>query len=403
MKRPNIILFIILILLLIIFFINNNNNNITISNFDDVQFNKLYYTIPCNYEKNDCFYDALNKNNFSSSQNINEVSLIMPCSYDIIENEVNKLINNGIKNNKFQKQLRIFMMENSDLMVSKLGLWIHLKKEYGEKKAATLLPFTWDLTNSGDIEKFRKDFDPNKLYITKNNRQRQEGLEIQNNLDNILKSNNKYILVQELLQNPYCVNGRKINLRVYVLVIKDADNNITVQVYKDGFMYYTAELFQKNSLDDKHNITTGYVDRKIYAENPLTHSDFKIYLDSNRNLYPIEQNVISERTRVSDFVFNKIYKLVYDVFNVYNNILAKNSLGVSFQLYGVDVAIDENLNAMMMEINKGPDLSAKDTRDKELKINLSTDILKSVGLLPNTNNNFLTVYNIIDGTETKFI
>ena len=51
-----------------------------------------------------------------------------------------------------------------------------------------------------------------------------------------------------------------------------------------------------------------------------------------------------------------------------------------------------------MEINKGPDLSAKDGRDRELKMNLATDILKSVGLVSNnlSSNNFITVLETVN-------
>ena len=40
-------------------------------------------------------------------------------------------------------------------------------------------------------------------------------------------------------------------------------------------MYYTPELFEKNSSDLKKNITTGYIDRQIYIDNPLTHMDWR--------------------------------------------------------------------------------------------------------------------------------
>ena len=76
------------------------------------------------------------------------------------------------------------------------------------------------------LELFKIKKNTNKMSITKNNYQRQEGLEIHTKLDTILKSRDKYILVQELLQDPYLVSGRKINLRVYVLVIKDNYSNI---------------------------------------------------------------------------------------------------------------------------------------------------------------------------------
>ena len=156
-------------------------------------------------------------------------------------------------------------------------------------------------------------------------------------------------------------------------------------------MYYTPDLFQKNTKEFSKNITTGYVDRKIYQENPLTHDDFRIYLDSNRNLSEIEKNVINKKIKLSEYIFTQIYELLKSVFYIYTNLLSIEDLGIGFQLYGADIAINDNLNPSLMEINKGPDLTAKDGRDKELKLKLSEDILKSVGLLPNINNNFTTV------------
>lgn len=203
------------------------------------------------------------------------------------------------------------MLNNTDLMVSKWHLWEFLNNKYGEEFAGTLLPKSWNLTVDALYNDFVKSYDKNKLYITKNNQQRQEGLEI---IDDISKINrNKYVLIQELLQNPYLINGRKINLRVYCVVVR-TKNNVKCYSYNDGFMYYTPEPFIKGSNDFKRNITTGYIDRKIYEENPLTHKDFKTYLDSNRTLSVAEQNVVNagngSNGKLSTYIFNKINKLL---------------------------------------------------------------------------------------------
>ena len=79
------------------------------------------------------------------------------------------------------------------------------------------------------------------------------------------------------------------------------------------------------------------------------------------------------------------------IFETFDNTLGTKTTGVSFQLYGVDVAIDSELRPQIMEINKGPDLTAKDERDKRLKINMCKDMLKSVGLVKNDNNNFINI------------
>ena len=291
------------------------------------------------------------------------------------------------------------MLNNTDYMVSKIALWKFLNDRYGTTIASTMMPYSVDLTNKNELDNFKKNYNKNKLYITKNNNQRQEGIEIHNNLDSIMNSLNKYILVQELLQDPYLINGRKINLRVYCLIIKDTKSNIDIQIYQDGFMYYTPELFEKGNPSFKKNITTGYIDRKVYEENPLTHEDFKKYLDNpSRPLTDVEKYFKQTRPNIklSNYVFTQINHLMKFILETYVETIGTKTLGVGFQLYGADIAINEHLHPMIMEINKGPDLTAKDGRDKDLKEGLCRDMLKSVGLItPNTNNKFLTVLEIV--------
>jgi hypothetical protein len=122
--------------------------------------------------------------------------------------------------------------------------------------------------------------------------------------------------------------------------------------------------------------------------------DFRKWLDnSNRDLTPIEKYIkqTHPNIKISDYIFAQIYEQLGFIFKTYEDIVGTKTNGVCFQLYGVDVAINNQLNPLVMEINKGPDLTAKDGRDKDLKLNLCTDILKSVGLIANVNNNFITV------------
>lgn len=378
-------------------FSNIQNNIIGINN--NIKFNKLYYGLECNYERAGCFYETLVNNNFKSTNNILEASLIVPCTYETTEQELNDLRKKNIEKNIFGNNVRIFMLKNTDYLVSKIELWLKIKEKYGAKIAQTIMPYTWDLNNKNDLNDFRNKFKKNSLYITKNNNQRQEGLLIQDNVDEICNSKDKYILVQELLQDPYLINGRKINLRVYCLFIRDSNGNSRTSIYKDGFMYYTSDLFAKNNKDFTKNITTGYVDRKVYEENPLTHDDFRKYLDSNRELSDIEHYIKNKNIKLSDYVFTNIYLLLKFVFEIYLNILGTNTFGVGFQLYGADIAINDQLKPLLMEINKGPDLRAKDGRDKKLKLKLSEDVLCSVGLLPNNKtNNFI---NMIDNIKIE--
>lgn len=333
------------------------------------------------YIRKNCKYlmvDTL-KNILEENKKFNK-NIYIPCTYNGIDIEYNYFPydTNGI----------YFLIDGINKMVSKDLLYKLVKTQYGENKTLSLMPKSWII--SEDKNKFINEFDPNNIYILKKNIQQQKGLYITNNIDDIIKEFNNYknkkkypyIIVQELLQDPYLINERKINMRIYVLVTKIKDN-FNVYVYNDGFMYYTSNKFKYNSLDPKDNITTGYIDRQVYEENPLTHQDFRKYLINKHD------------NNTSDLVFNNINNLIKDIFIVFKNNIGNNKKlynNLKFQLFGADVAIDNKYGAKLMEINKGPDLATKDKRDSEIKHNLVRNIFNIVGLANyNIINNFIKI------------
>ena len=134
------------------FRIVNSNLVSSETSFKKINPNYLYYGLPCNYIKDDCFYEALHKNGYSLTNDIKKASLIVPCSYETTEKEIYDLYNGGITQNQYGDGVRIFMLNNTDHMVSKLALWQYLKRKYGSDIASTMLPYTWDLTNNDEVE-----------------------------------------------------------------------------------------------------------------------------------------------------------------------------------------------------------------------------------------------------------
>lgn len=329
----------------------------------------------CKYTMNKTLENQLKKYNIV--KNDDKWNLYIPCSYDNPTKEIKEM--------PVKKNGKYFIIDNIDNMIAKEWLWKNMVKHHGIKKTETLMPKSYVLNNDGDIDKFLKDYNNNKIYIMKKNIQRQNGLKITNDKIEILNGKYKdFKLAQELLQNPYLINGRKINLRCYVLTICN-NNKINVYNYKDGFMYYTPKLFVKNSLDRDVNITTGYIDRKVYEENPLTHQDFRLYLDDEkRNLSGIEKYIRERGMKISSVCFNRINELIKNIFESFVGIICKTQKfkhnNTLFELFGIDVAIDEDLNCMVMEVNKGPDMGAKDKRDSELKHKVIRDVFRLVGL-----------------------
>jgi len=286
-----------------------------------------------------------------------------PCGYTDAEDEIK-----NIKiTNEYQK---IFMIDGCDYIVSKFTLWNILEKTYGINDAAKLLPKSYLSYNKDDVAKFwifynkKMKLNKNSKFIIKNDQQRQEGINLlrdRNEISKLIKKE-EYV-IQEYLENPFTIIGHKINLRYYLLIVC-RENKREAYIHVNGFVYYTAEKYEKDSLDFHKNITSGYVDRKIYENNPLTVEQFHMHLiKNNYNFKKYMSNLIK--------CFRKVLYAIEPYICKQKNLINNTR----FQLFGCDIAPDNDLNVRILEFNKGPDFTPKDSRDKKVKLKVLHDIL----------------------------
>lgn len=338
----------ILIIFIVIFFIffNRINNTELFTNF-----------------KASCKKLPRALNNALEKKNIKRVEddswdFYIPCSYTKCESNI-KAFKNKFTNKK------IFMIDGCDWIASKTALWKLIKKEF-PKNAPLIMPKTFVLSSQKDRKDFKEFYlkkklrYPNSKFILKNFKQRQLGLKLSDNFNKIINSiDDGFKLAQDFLENPFIINNRKVNLRYYLLIVCHKDK-IKGYLYNDGFVYYTPKFYKKYSLDFDRNITTGYIDRSVYLENPLTVKEFRKYLGEYKaKKWDVE-------------VYNKVNMVMQALSNkICSNDKLKNS--IKFQIFGADLAPDENLNGTLMEINKGPDIGFKDEKDGNLKKNMVYD------------------------------
>lgn len=269
----------------------------------------------------------------------------------------------------------IYGIAGTDDMASKSNLYKILKDTYTSKILDTIVPKTYIVDNEKSMLQLKNE-KGNHVYIAKKNIQRQAGVLLFT--DNDKKNFSKdYVVVQRVLQNPFLIDGKKINLRVYMLIIIN-ETNIDFYIYNDGFLYYTVDNFEKYSTDTRKIITAGFnIDRGVYNKNPLTIHDLTIHIGNHKSNI-LNANII------------KLFGFIKNAFS--SSLFAKNVSipGIKFLIYGCDIAPDETLDVTLMEINKGPDLSYKDERDKKVKLNLMKDAFDLAGISNyniNTNNN----------------
>jgi len=379
---------ILLIVIVFVLFFRSEYNEEGMINIAPIN-NPEWSRNKCDYYMNKTHTNVLSKNKIGKNEN--NWDFYFPCAYDQINKE--------IKSMPIKSEGKYFIIDNADQITAKNLLWDNIVSHHGLDRAKLISPETFVLSRQSDIDRLKNTHYSGKIYILKRNVQRQEGLKITDNLSEITVEKGKYVLAQELLQDPYTIGGRKINLRVYVLIVCQGEN-MDVYVYNNGFMYYTKDEFKKGSKEDGPNITTGYVERWVYKVNPLTHKDFKAYLDdtSRKLIFPVEKVLREQGLLISDVIFSRINRLIADIFISFKGKVCRpgNKLceNVTYQLFGADVAINDTLQPTIMEVNKGPDLSPKDERDGTVKYNMVQDVYKILGALPNPNNDFMKVLDI---------
>jgi hypothetical protein len=239
-----------------------------------------------------------------------------------------------------------------------------------------VIPKTYILSSPKDYDELiKKEFDhetgePLRPLLLKQNIQRQNGLTFVQNVNDVInneKNSKQNVVCQVLLTKPYLVDSRKINMRIYLLVI--CDNRLKKTrafIYNDGFMYYTREYYSKDNINQDTQITTGYIDRKVYEENPLTITDF------------INQKLTTQEKRLFQKNLHDLFRKVMQSYEPLLNLNEYDKGPGHFIILGCDIAPDIDLNIKILEINKGPDLSYKDKRDGELKYQMVRNAFNAI-------------------------
>lgn len=302
--------------------------------------------------------------------------IYIPCGYNYVELELAKLKPNA--NNKF-----VTAIKGCDLLCSKNSLWYILVNEYGKSKAEQIIPNSWVLNDAENLLDFQKFIASGKgnIFILKNNIQAKQGLLLTDNIPFIEEQwyNTKYKVVQYYLTNPYTINQRKLNIRLYVVIIcKPGYNNtrtVDWYLYNEGKCIYTNKKYDpilsiiKPNLEDKEqHFTSLNLDNSLYNRENLPES--------------LQQLRTYMTPEIYDAILSKIIVKLGYIKHAYKNKLCNltelNKL-TNFQLFGIDVIINaSDLTPYILEFNKGPEMTFKSPGDSKLKTGLITNMLNMV-------------------------
>lgn len=312
----------------------------------------------------------IEKNVLDKFEKVNDETwnLYVPCGYTYVEKELS-----DNRHFKSRSSGTILGIQGADYFAAKDRAWRMLVKKYGRLRASIYMPESWVTYDQHDMESFvsQAKKNPNAMYIMKKNIQQQMGLHIFTDPSEAAAAwSNGFVVIQRILGNPFIINGRKINLRVYVLVVCDK-NGKRLYVYEDGFVYYSKVPYVTGKTREEI-ITTGYIDRGVYEGNPLTFKDFIRYVHEHHGA-----------RYVDNFMRSRNYVLQGFMEAAQTHFCSEANNKVTFaQSFGIDIQPNKDLtDVKILEWNKGQSLEIMDARDGNLKQKMIDDIYRTIGVV----------------------
>ena len=279
-----------------------------------------------------------------------------------------------------------YELTRKDLMAKNIKKYKkQLLKEGKTVDHLDFLPLTYVLPQdmSVFIEEFKKY--PNSLWILKpNNRCQGQGITLLNKTSKVkrmsftkkvtdnyqnINTNDVYV-VSKYIENPFLMNGKKFDMRIYCLVT--TFHPLKAYLYQQGFCRFCNEKFSVD-VSDINNIY-------MHLTNVAIQKKYEKYQKSNGGKFSL-QNLHFYLENV--YGYERAQKCHSDITQVIiNSLLSVESVMFNdkhcFECYGYDILIDQNLKPWLIEINSSPSLTTTTKGDFILKKRLINDVIDIV-------------------------
>lgn len=272
-------------------------------------------------------------------------------------------------------------MENNYHLSNKKAIFYNMKVYYEAigKEYNHYLPLTFHIKeglNDPQFLKFEQLYhdalDPNKptildqspkfgktLWIVKpgENTNRGCGIQVSRDIDHIkslvqntnVNGNRRSYIIQKYIEKPLLYKNRKFDIRCFTMMCT-IGGNLQGYWYTDGYLRTSSREFTIKNVSNRYvHLTNDAVQKKLddYGKfesgNKLSYQEFQKYLDSQGIKCDFAKDVSI-----------KIRQLVQDSMRAVSRKMDPNRKNASFEIFGYDFMIDEDLNTWMIEVNTNP-------------------------------------------------
>ena len=288
--------------------------------------------------------------------------------------------------NKYQKFNHFPMTWQLSRKDNLYNNYFEMKKKFPEEYK--YMPETYVLPRDQEffVNEKLKNFDVNNkenLWLLKPvASSRGRGIRLLTDVENIPKK----IIATHYIYNPHLINGRKYDLRLYLLVT--GYTPLKIYLFNDGLARFCSEEYDLNpeKMNDRYIHLTNYSINKTslnFEQNDSVNDEFgeKWTLNTLKNYF--QKNNL-DFGKVWEKIKDIIVKIILSVTGMAIPLIKnfKLSSGNLFELYGVDILLDEFLEPWLMEVNLNPSLNCDSQLDLKVKSKLLTDIFNIIGAIP---------------------
>ncbi|GJQ80119.1 hypothetical protein Trydic_g19400 [Trypoxylus dichotomus] len=179
------------------------------------------------------------------------------------------------------------------------------------------------------------------------------------------------IVVQRYISNPYLINGSKFDLRLYVLVT--SFNPLRIYLYPDGLARFASAKYSDSvkDLKDRYMHLTNYSINKLSSQytanedanacqgHKWTLSKLWEFMEmegvDTKTLWKNLENLVIKTIICGESPITTLCK---------ENLMSRYN---SYELFGVDVLLDDRLKPWLLEVNISPSLHSASPLDAHVK------------------------------------
>ncbi|ORC88576.1 putative tubulin-tyrsoine ligase-like protein [Trypanosoma theileri] len=190
-------------------------------------------------------------------------------------------------------------------------------------------------------------------------------------------------IIQEYIRKPLLLEGRKFDLRVYVLLTSIRAPSIFL--FNDGLVRLCAEIYEKPTDSNVRNACKHLTNYAVNKQSPEyvfnddaenggigNKRNFKFF---NEWLESSGQDPDEFWERVAHVICKTILVAQPQIANVYNSCFPRNNDGYNcFEILGFDILIDSKMKPWLMEVNHTPSLATDTPLDYNIKHALVTEV-----------------------------